>query len=78
MEELPIILNGKLGDVSKFRLDEFEEQYERLSSVKINIGNVLRKAIFNYCVSLILDNGMAWKEAFHEANVKESKEEEYD
>ncbi|WP_317577327.1 hypothetical protein [Segatella copri] len=78
LEELPIILNGKLGDVSKFRLDEFEEQYERLSSVKINIGNVLRKAIFNYCVSLILDNGMAWKEAFHEANVKESKEEEYD
>ena len=78
MAELPAILSNKLGDVSKFQLDKFEEQYERLSSVRINIGNVLRRSIFNYCVSLILEKGISWKDAFREANVKDSKEEEYD
>lgn len=78
MEELPTILNNKLGTVSIFQLDKFEEQYERLSSVRINIGNVLRRAIFNYCVSLILGKSISWKEAFRKANVKDSKEEEYD
>lgn len=74
IHELRSIMMTKLNSVSIFQLDKFEKEYGRLSSVRINIGNVLRKAIFKYCVALINMDPITWEEAFKKSSMLENEE----
>lgn len=48
-----------------FDLENFNKEYDFLASTKVNVGNVVRKAIFKYCLDE-LSNGQAnWKRAFN-------------
>lgn len=43
---------------------EFNEAYNNLSSVTVNIGNAVRNAVYIYFNNLFLDKPMSWQEAF--------------
>lgn len=48
-----------------FKLEEFERSYSELSSVNVNVGNVVRKSIYQYTLALL--NGQQsylWSESF--------------
>lgn len=47
-----------------FRLDEFESEYGRLSSVRINVGNEVRKAIYRYTQAGLRRQPIQWSVAF--------------
>lgn len=44
---------------------EFQGAYNNLSSVTVNIGNAVRKAVYIYFKNLFLDKPMSWQEAFN-------------
>lgn len=44
---------------------EFNEAYNNLSSVTVNIGNAVRKAVYIYFKNLFLNKPMSWQEAFN-------------
>lgn len=46
------------------RLKDFTVAYDNLSSVRINVGNTVRKAIYNFFKSLLEESPISWKEAF--------------
>lgn len=76
IQELESILTTVFRNSSIFKLDDFERQYSRLSSVRINIGSVLRKAIFHYSKCLIEKKPISWEQAFLVSdNIYEMKEE---
>lgn len=50
---------------------EFNDAYNNLSSVTVNIGNAVRKAVYIYFKNLFLNKPMSWQEAF---NRNESEE----
>ncbi len=54
-----------------FRLDEFSRAYDELASTRVNVGNVLRKAIYKYTMDEINNHSGEWKSAF---NNKEENE----
>lgn len=54
------IENGKLN----FELDQFDQAYGELSSVRVNVGNVVRKAIYQYTVEMIETGVSDWFNAF--------------
>ncbi len=56
-------LNQKLESKS-FIIKEFFTEYENLSSTRINIGDVVRKAIFNYTIDLISGKQTTWNDVF--------------
>lgn len=78
IQELKTILFTIFGKSSFFKLVDFERQYSRLSSVRINIGSVLRKAIFNYSKCLIDKTPITWEQAFLMSNAMRTKEENDD
>ena len=46
------------------KYEEFQDAYHNLSSVTVNIGNVVRKAVYHYFMNLFLDKPISWQEAF--------------
>lgn len=49
-----------------YDIDGFNEEYSKLSSVKVNLGNEIRQAIFRYTNQLLSsDTTSDWKIAFH-------------
>lgn len=44
---------------------EFNDAYNNLSSVTVNIGNAVRKAVYIYFKNLFFNKQMSWKEAFN-------------
>lgn len=75
IQELKSILSTVFGKTSIFKLSDFERQYSRLSSVRINIGSVLRKAIFHYSKCLIENTPITWEKAFLMSAITNTKEE---
>lgn len=53
-----------------FRLDEYNKVYSELSGAKVNIGNVLRRAVMIYTQNVLDGTAMSWKEAFNQAIMK--------
>ncbi len=47
-----------------FRLTEFEEQYNILSSRSVNIGNFIRKVVMNYTIALLKGEQPTWQDVF--------------
>ena len=45
--------------------DEFQEAYNNLSSVAVNIGNAVRKAVYIYFKNMFLGKSTSWQEAFN-------------
>lgn len=64
-------LDGFISDVKhgkvNFHLDEFEKAYNNLSSVRVNVGNIVRKAIYVYTVELVQSGRCDWFYAFDSA-----------
>ena len=57
----------KINSPKMLNLNEYEEAYNNLSSVKVNIGTIVRKAIALYIRSLITSrNPISWASAFNE------------
>lgn len=49
----------------KINYNEFQGAYNNLSSVTVNIGNAVRKAVYIYFKNLLLSIPMSWQEAFN-------------
>lgn len=60
------IRNVKQGKFD-FRLDEFEKAYNNLSSVRVNVGNIVRKAIYVYTLEMVQSGRCDWSYAFDSA-----------
>lgn len=52
-----------------FKLSEFKEQYNILSSRSVNIGNFIRKVVMNYTVALLKNENPSWQSIFN-SNLK--------
>ncbi|MBQ0088676.1 MAG: hypothetical protein KBT27_05035 [Prevotellaceae bacterium] len=52
------------NDKLDFRLDEFNKEYDALASTKVNVGNVVRRAIAFYTEKLIMSGTAFWDESF--------------
>lgn len=73
-------VEGKLQDINEClnRIDQNNIQYEKfkvaynnLSSTSINIGNVLRKGIFNYFLDLFEGKQTDWEKSLTKKNGNE-------
>lgn len=54
-----------IHNVEEFSLDQYKVAYNELSSVKVNIGMVVRKAIMYYTEALLDSTNISWKDAFN-------------
>lgn len=45
-----------------FHVDEFNNAYAKLSSVRVNVGNIVRNAIFSYTLDLLRGKKSSWAE----------------
>ena len=72
--------DGKLQDINEClnRIDQNNIQYEKfkvaynnLSSTSINIGNVLRKGIFNFFLNLFMGKQTDWEKSLTKKNGNE-------
>lgn len=61
-----------------FNLEQYEQEYGRLQSARINIGMILRKAITHYTKNLVTGKKTCWKESFMVAQNKMTDEEWYE
>lgn len=70
------IIQMKIEELNpeNIQYDEFQLAYNNLSSVTVNIGNAVRKAVYIYFKNLFLNKPMSWQEAFNR-NGKENEEE---
>lgn len=59
-----IIDTIKLLNESTLNYEYFEKAYSNLSSVKINVGNIVRKAIYHYFINLFKNTPISWEKAF--------------
>lgn len=50
---------------SNINIDEFETSYQKLSSVSTNVGNAVRKAVYNYFRALFENSKISWIDAFN-------------
>ncbi len=62
-------------DDTSIKYGEFQDAYNKLSSVTVNIGSAVRKAVCYYFKNMFLDKDISWQEAF---NKKGCDEEERD
>lgn len=46
-------------------LDNFNKEYDFLASTKVNVGNVVRKAIYKYCCDELSNGQASWKKSFN-------------
>lgn len=63
IESLDEIIN-RFSSNDVYRLDEFDNQYGKLSSVRVNIGSIVRIAIYLYTKDLLEGNLPSWNRAF--------------
>lgn len=47
-----------------FRLEKFENAYDALASTRVNVGNVVRKAVYKYISAEIVGDNGNWSNAF--------------
>ena len=58
----------KLNDLTPANIDKvgFDKSYNQLSSVKLNVGNAVRKAVYNYFLNMFEGNkSYSWSQAFN-------------
>lgn len=58
------ILKHKIELADVFDVSDFYSEYSKLSSQKINIGDKVRMAIYNYTLALLKDRPITWSKAF--------------
>lgn len=61
---------AKIKNADDFALLQYEDAYQKLSSAKLNIGMVVRKAIMFYTEALLKEKQMSWVDAFNMAITK--------
>lgn len=71
------LIRGIQGN-DPFCLSQYNLEYDRLQSARINIGMILRKAITRYTIMLLTKKDASWKEAFALAQNKKNDDEWYD
>ena len=59
INRLQQIIEQKIEDLD-FNVDEFEDAYMNLSSVSVNVGNVIRKGIFDYTLAALKKKKKTW------------------
>lgn len=59
INKLQQIIEKKI-DKLDFNVDEFENAYTKLSSVSVNVGNVIRKGIFDYTLAALQGIRKSW------------------
>ena len=59
INKLRQIIEQKIADLD-FNVDEFENAYTKLSSVSVNVGNVIRKGIFDYTLAALQGIRKSW------------------
>ena len=59
LNRLQQIIEQKIEDLD-FNVDEFEDAYMNLSSVSVNVGNVIRKGIFDYTLAALQGIKKSW------------------
>lgn len=65
-----------INDINDFTIDKYIQSYNGLSSVKINIGLIVRKAVMNYTSDLLVNRHQSWGDAFKKALEKNSGNEQ--
>ena len=65
-----------INDINDFTIDKYNQSYDGLSSVKINIGLIVRKAVMNYTSDLLVNRHQSWDDAFKKALEKNSGNEQ--
>ena len=69
VQEIPVFINTLSKD--PFLYSSFVREYDNLSSTRINIGMVVRKAICHYTVQLLSGTkNNTWSESFKHATKK--------
>ena len=58
-------------DLNNIQYEKFKVAYNNLSSTSINIGNVLRKGIFNYFLDLFEGKQTDWEKSLTKKNGNE-------
>ena len=59
-------IRNKIKESGYFHINEFYNEYNALASTRINIGDVVRQAIYQYTLAIIQDNfKISWKDAFN-------------
>jgi len=71
-------LIAAIPENNPFNLEQYEQEYGRLQSARINIGMILRKAITHYTKNLVTGKKANWKESFMAAQNKMKDREWYD
>lgn len=56
-----------------FKLKDFVQEYNNLASTKINVGQYVRNAIFNYSYAYLKKFPISWKEAFNKGKDNEKE-----
>lgn len=62
--EIEDFIQWIIDDKINFRLDEFEKAYDTLASTRVNVGNVLRRAVYRYTCAEIAGEEGNWSVAF--------------
>lgn len=65
LERLDRVISAIASKPDPFKIGDFDNAYSELSSVRINVGKVLREAIFVYTKGLLTGNEMEWYQAFN-------------
>lgn len=58
------LLKRKIEQCDCFHVMQFYDEYSKLSSQKINIGDKVRNAIYNYTLALLDNKPITWSKAF--------------
>lgn len=58
---------SKLNTLTRSSIDKngFDKSYNHLSSVKLNVGNAVRKAVHNYFLKIFNNQTYSWSQAFN-------------
>lgn len=59
--ELECLINNRLEYID-FHVDQFEEAYNRLPSTKANVGNAVRRAIYQFTLNALQSHPISWSE----------------
>ena len=63
MNTEPSTFAKSIGGID-FKLNSFEQEYRSLSSVRINVGNEVRKAVYKYTKGQLSGKPISWAQAF--------------
>lgn len=68
INEFGKIINSVIRMNNPFDISDFYVNYAKLSSVRVNIGIIVRKIIFDYTISLIKGEAKGWSAFFEKYN----------